>query len=295
MLSVTHVSEYQYAFPVLLHDHRLMVRPRDSHDLRLLSAELVTSPAPQQTRWYHDVFGNSIGILKFDVETERLEISSKLLLETYAPVLESREIEPHAQAYPFSYTPDDQRDLGVLSDRQYEDPDNRMSEWVRDIFSSLVRGGGKIETLELLSGLNAAIGQQFTYQWRDTEGTQTPTETLNQGSGTCRDFALLYMETARQLGFAARFVTGYLVDSAVLADGSGVVGGGATHAWAQVYVPGLGWIEFDPTNKIVGSNQLIRVAVTRDPSQAIPIAGAFTGAANAFVGLTVNVTVANAA
>lgn len=294
MFSVTHVSKYQYASPVMLHDHRLMVRPRDSHDLRLLSAELVTSPPSKSIRWYHDVFGNSVAIVEFEVEANQLEITSKLLLETYAPSLEAPQIESHARAYPFSYSPDEQRDLGVLSSRQYEDPDSRMADWVRNAYASLVGGNGTIETLELLRGLNAAINQSFTYNRRDAEGTQTPTETIESGGGTCRDFALFFMEAARQLGFAARFVTGYLVDQNVLANGSAPVGGGATHAWAQVYVPGLGWVEFDPTNEIVGSNQLIRVAVTRDPSQAIPVAGSFTGPTGAMTGLHVDVIVANA-
>jgi transglutaminase-like putative cysteine protease len=295
MLSVTHVSEYRYASPVTLHDHRLMVRPRDSHDLRLISAELVTSPAPRQVRWYHDVFGNSVAVVEFDVEADRLEITSNLLLETFAPFVEAPQITDQARAYPFSYTPDDQRDLGGLRDRQYQDPDARMADWVRDGYSSFTSGGnGTIDTLELLSGLNELVGRSFSYERRDAEGTQTPTETIERGCGSCRDFALLYMEAARQLGFAARFVSGYLVDQAVLANGTAAVGGGATHAWAQVYVPGLGWVEFDPTNQIVGSNQLIRVAVTRDPSQAVPISGTFTGPAGAMLGLNVNVTVGNA-
>jgi transglutaminase-like putative cysteine protease len=295
MLSVAHITEYQYASPVTLHDHRLMVRPRDSHDLRLLSAELVTSPAPKQIRWMHDVFGNSVAIVAFDAQTDRLEITSRLLLETYAPVVESPQITDQARAYPFNYSPDEQRDLGTLCDRQYDDPDASMADWVRDVYSSLVGGGnGTIETLQLLSGLNEQVARTFTYERRDAEGTQTPTETIKRGSGSCRDFALLYMEAVRQLGFAARFVTGYLVDQTALADGASPVGGGATHAWAQVYVPGLGWVEFDPTNQIVGSNQLIRVAVTRDPAQAIPIAGSFTGPSGALSGLRVDVTVGTA-
>lgn len=292
MLTVTHLTEYSYATPVLLHDHRLMVRPRDSHDLRLISAELITSPPPKQLRWYHDVFGNSVAVVSFEVETNRLEITSRLELETYAPLIDAPVIAPHARAYPFRYTPDEQRDLGVLADRQFDDPDSRMADWVRDRFAALVGGDGSIDTLDLLTGLNASIGQSISYRRRDDEGTQPPAETLALGSGSCRDFALLFIEAARQLGLASRFVTGYLVERAILADEAQHRGGGATHAWAQVYVPGLGWVEFDPTNEIVGSDQLIRVAVTRDPSQAVPIAGSFTGPGNAMTGLRVDVTVA---
>lgn len=294
MLIVDHVTTYRYASPVTLNDHRLMVRPRDSHDLRLISATLETSPTAQQIRWYHDVFGNSIAMARFEVEAEVLEIRSHLEIETFAPWIEALEVAPHARAYPFNYSKDEQTDLRNLIERGYDDPDARMADWVRDSYSALRQqygGDGAIEVLALLKGLNALINEQFGYEAREAEGTQTPTETLERASGTCRDFALLFIEAARQLGFAARFVTGYLVDNAILADGTAAVGGGATHAWAQVYVPGLGWVEFDPTNRIVGSNQLIRVAVTRHPAQAIPVAGTFTGAADAFLDLSVNVTV----
>lgn len=297
MLSVIHTTAYDYSSPVTLHDHRMMIRPRDSHDLRLLSAELSTRPAPRQLRWYHDVFGNSVLVASFDGQTSQLQITSRLLLETYAPVVEAPQIAAYARAYPFSYTPEDQRDLGSLGDRQYADPDSRMADWVRDAYASIVSAGsGRIDTLDLLRGLNTLIGKTIVYQPRDIEGTQTPTETLALGSGSCRDFALLFMEAARQLGLAARFVTGYLVDSLTLdAGGMAPRGGGATHAWAQVFVPGLGWVEFDPTNEIVGSNQLIRVAVTRDPSQAVPIAGSYTGPAGALAAMRVDVSVSVAA
>jgi transglutaminase-like putative cysteine protease len=280
----------------MLHDHRMMIRPRDSHDLRLLSANLSTRPAPRQLRWYHDVFGNSVAVASFDVKTDHLQITSRLSLETYAPLIEAPQIAAHARAYPFRYTPEEQRDLGSLGDRQYADPDSRMADWVRDAYASILVGGsGRIETLDLLCGLNTVIGKTIAYQPRHVEGTQTPSETLALGSGSCRDFALLFMEAARQLGLAARFVSGYLVDGMALDEGGPAPrGGGATHAWAQVYVPGLGWVEFDPTNEIVGSNQLIRVAVTRDPSQAVPIAGSYTGPAGAVTGMSVNVTVSRA-
>ena len=293
MLSVIHTTEYDYASPVMLHDHRMMIRPRDSHDLRLLSAELSTQPVPKQLRWYHDVFGNSVVVVSFDVETDHLQITSRLLLKTYAPFVEAPQIAAHARAYPFSYTPEEQRDLGSLGDRQYADPDSRMADWVRDAYASIVAGGsGRIATLDLLCGLNTRIGKTIAYRPRDTEGTQSPSETLALGSGSCRDFALLFMEAARQLGLAARFVTGYLVDAMALDEGGlAPRGGGTTHAWAQVYVPGLGWVEFDPTNEIVGSNQLIRVAVTRDPSQAVPIAGSYTGPTGALTAMRVDVSV----
>jgi transglutaminase-like putative cysteine protease len=99
------------------------------------------------------------------------------------------------------------------------------------------------------------------------------------------------MEAARALGLAARFISGYLYSPAT--DNGGNVGGGATHAWVQIYLPGAGWMEFDPTNGIVGNRDLIRVAVVRDPAQAIPISGSWTGTPSDYLGMTVDVTISS--
>jgi transglutaminase-like putative cysteine protease len=99
------------------------------------------------------------------------------------------------------------------------------------------------------------------------------------------------MEAVRSLGLAARFVSGYLCNRLPAGGGSELVGGGETHAWVQVYLPGAGWVEFDPTNGLVGGNDLIRVAVTRDPSQALPLSGTFAGAPGDFLGMSVAVEV----
>jgi transglutaminase-like putative cysteine protease len=123
------------------------------------------------------------------------------------------------------------------------------------------------------------------------DGVQTPAQTLTLGSGTCRDYALLMMETVRSLGVAARFVSGYLYDAALDGAAPGMVGAGYTHAWVQVYLPGSGWVEFDPTNGLVGGPNLIRVAVARDPTQAIPVQGSYTGAAGDFLDMNVEVIV----
>jgi transglutaminase-like putative cysteine protease len=136
----------------------------------------------------------------------------------------------------------------------------------------------------MLIAMTKAVQASFVYQRRTEEGTQSPVETLEKASGTCRDFALFMMEAARSLGFAARFVTGYLYDTSAR-------GGDETHAWVQIYLPGAGWVEFDPTNGIAGGTNLIRVAVTRDPSQAVPLAGSFTGAPGDYLGMTVDVAI----
>jgi transglutaminase-like putative cysteine protease len=151
-----------------------------------------------------------------------------------------------------------------------------------------------IDTLQLLSAMNATIRRDFAYATRETEGTQSPLETLESRSGTCRDFALLLIEAVRCLGFGARFVTGYLYDPMLDgADGDSVQGAGATHAWADIYLPGAGWVEYDPTNGLIAGENLIRVAVARDPSQAVPVTGSFVGDAASYLGMEVEVTVSS--
>ncbi len=145
------------------------------------------------------------------------------------------------------------------------------------------------ETGRLLMTMCYTIHESFVYARRYEHGTQTPTETLQFRRGTCRDFALLMIEAARSLGLAARFVTGYIYVPD--RDGSSTLGGGSTHAWCQIYLPEAGWVEFDPTNGIVGNRDLIRVGVARDPRQAVPLWGSYDGTASDFAGMTVQVKV----
>jgi transglutaminase-like putative cysteine protease len=179
-------------------------------------------------------------------------------------------------------------DLGRTVERHYPDPEHKIDAWARRI----VAAQPEADTMAILMAMAQSIKAEFDYNPRDEMGTQDPLVTLEGGTGTCRDFALFLMEAARSLGFAARFVSGYLYDDDRLGDAEdGVVGGGATHAWVQIYLPGAGWVEFDPTNALVGGRNLIRVAVARDPKQAIPLAGTFTGAPTDYLGMTVAVTI----
>jgi transglutaminase-like putative cysteine protease len=232
----------------------------------------------------HDVFGNSVALVAFAEPAAELVIASTLLIERYALVRPDFPIDPSAESYPFVYSPNDRSDLGRLLERHYPDPRGIVDEWARRFLL-----GPPDYTFNLLSTMNAAIRSDFAYRAREEEGTQTPMETIETKSGTCRDYALLFIEAARSLGFGARFVSGYLYDPA-LDGGDSVQGAGATHAWAEVYLPGAGWVEFDPTNGLVAGENLIRVAVTRDPSQAVPIGGSFYGEAE-YLGMEVEVTV----
>jgi transglutaminase-like putative cysteine protease len=283
-LMVRHATTYRYDEEVTFGPHRLMIRPRDSHDLRLVSGTLGLTPGGT-VRWLHDVFGNSVTIVEFTKSAKVLEIVSTLSLERFGFERPAFSLDRGATTYPFIYSTDDRTDLGRLLEQHYPDPKDMVSTWARQF----VRRKG-IDTLELLSAMNAAIKANFAYRRRDDEGTQPPVETLERQSGSCRDFALLLIEAVRWLGFGARFVTGYLYDPS--ADGGeGVQGAGATHAWADIYLPGAGWVEYDPTNGLIAAESLIRVAVTRDPSQAVPISGSFVGTPSSYLGMSVEVTV----
>jgi len=283
LLTVRHATTYRYSAPVAFGQHRLMLRPRDSHDLRLVGAELTLSPGGTM-RWVHDVFGNSVALVDFTAPAAELSIVSTLAIERYALARLDFPIAPEAESYPFMHSADDRSDLGRLRERHYPDARGVVDEWARQFILET-----PTNTFNLLATMNAAIRGSFEYRARDEEGTQAPLETIERKSGTCRDYALLFIEAARALGFGARFVTGYLYDPA-LDGGEAVQGAGATHAWAEIYLPGAGWVEFDPTNGLIAGENLIRVAVTRDPSQAVPIGGTFSGEGQ-YRGMEVEVTV----
>ncbi len=284
-LEIVHHTRYEYSAPVTLGDHRLMFRPRDSHDLRLLHTGLAIEP-PAAVRWIHDPFGNSIAIASFEGTTELLELTSTIRLEHFALPLELPPIEGYARTLPFSYLAEEAPDLARYVERHYPDPDAMVSTWTRQF----LEGEGGAETFATLTRMCKGIQDGLTYAMRFEPGTQPPAVTLETGGGTCRDYALLMMEGARALGLAARFVTGYLYDPALdAADGS--ASSAYPHAWMEVYLPGAGWVEFDPTNGIIGTERLIRVAVGRDPDQAMPIKGTFAGPPDVAVKAMVEVKV----
>jgi transglutaminase-like putative cysteine protease len=264
-----------------------MFRPRDSHDLRLLGTALKIRPAAAGVRWLHDVFGNSIAIASFAAEAEELFFESQFRAEHYPLPPQEIVLEPYAARYPFSYSAEEMPDLGRTVERHYPDPEHAVDLWARRFVES-----GDGDTLGILMAMTKAIKERFAYNRRPELGTQEPTKTLALGAGTCRDYALLMMEAARCLGFASRFVSGYIYDERLIGEGEGaVIGGGETHAWVQIYLPGAGWVEYDPTNALIGGRNLIRVAVARDPSQAIPLAGTFTGPPGSDRGMSVEVRV----
>jgi len=282
ILDVHHRTTYRYDRSVGFGPHRWMFRPRDSQEQRLISSERRISPEPSSVIWQHDVFGNQIAVVQFDSDAQELTFESEISVEhspelglTYTP-------EDDARIWPFEYPASESIDLAPYQHVHY--PDQSVAQWVRSIAPSY---GAR--TAEVLTRVNSAISETVAYTRRSNPGTQRPSVTLSDRRGTCRDFALLMMEAARMLGFAARFVSGYLY--APSRDSAEARGGGASHAWVQIFLPGSGWVEFDPTNGIVGSRDLIRVGVARDPSQAMPLRGSFIGPRGSYLGMDVDVSV----
>lgn len=282
-IQICHSTVYHYRDAVSLNPHRLMLRPRESRELQLVSHTLKVSPDATIT-WAHDVAGNSVATASFSGKTNTLCIESEIELELSGNPWPIFNISASALTFPFFYSSDDRADLGALAIQQYLDPMGRVQQWAR----SFVRGAAP-DTLELLKAISHGVSEALQYEVRESEGTQTPNESLDRGRGSCRDFAVLFAEAVRSLDMGARIVSGYLYDPQSTATGSS--GAGSTHAWAEVYVPGAGWINFDPTNRSIGGFNLVPVAVARDIKQLMPVSGSYLGAADAFSGMEVDVRV----
>ena len=286
ILTVRHVTTYRYRQPVSFGEHRILFRPRDSHDQRLIEARLDITPKPSRVRWVHDVFGNSIAIARFNSRAAELRFECFINVDHTPDEGLEYELAEHARTLPFSYGAEEMPDLLRAIERARPDPKHEVDRWAREF----LRPDGPTGTLDLLAEMTGRIHHDFAYVTRHERGVQDPARTLHLGSGSCRDLALLMMESVRSLGFAAMFVSGYL-NTHNRAGGPRRLGGGATHAWIRVYLPGSGWVEYDPTNGIVGNRDLIRVAVARDPSQAVPLSGTWTGFPADDLDMTVDVLV----
>ncbi|MET0314625.1 MAG: transglutaminase family protein [Hansschlegelia sp.] len=282
-LTIRHRTAYRYRRPVSLQAHRLVLRPRESRALKLVGMELTITPAAS-LGWSHDVFGNAVATATFQEPSDSLVIESIAEIELDAPAWPVFAIAASAILYPFPYADDERTDLGSLTLNQYLDPQGRLRAWARGFVLS-----DPTDTLSLLKDVNHGVWGRIAYEIREDEGVQSPLETLDRGRGSCRDFATLFAETARSLGFGSRVVSGYLHDPQ--RDLTGSAGPGSTHAWAEVYLPGAGWITFDPTNRSVGGANLIPVAVARDIRQVMPVSGSFVAANDSFEDMAVEVSV----
>jgi transglutaminase-like putative cysteine protease len=286
---ITHTTTYRYAKPVTFGEHRVMFRPRDSHDLRVLATDLEVSPEAQ-VRLIQDPYSNSVALVQPQGEATELRIVCSFTIEHAHSNNLELPLSPSAEFFPFAYSVEERFDLEHYLRPHYDDPEGKLTAWARQF----IRTDGPTGTRDLLVHMNQHIRDNLTYAARDEEGTQTPLQTLEKNAGSCRDFALLMMEAARRLGVATRFVTGYLYDPSLDENAEAdpnIVGAGSTHAWLQAYLPGAGWVPFDPTNNLLGGYHLVRVGVVRDPKQAAPISGSWFGEPSAYLGMTVDVRV----
>lgn len=283
---ITHVTTYRYAKPVSFGVHRAMFLPRRGATARLLSWSARTSPR-SKIHWISDAGSNAVTVMEFSEPADELLLTFRVRgIYFGVKALEAFPLEKRADEIPVQYTPDEWTDLSGYLRPHADDPDGSLAAWTKSFVA-----GDQDQTADVLRRMLGTFRGAFTYRSRVAEGTQSPGETLRSRSGTCRDFAWLMIEALRRLGFASRFVSGYLYDDALDGGAVGMVGSGATHAWLQVFLPGAGWMDYDPTNQINSGFDLIPVAVARHPGQAIPLTGSWSGDAGDYLGMSVTVAV----
>jgi len=277
-LRIQHLTEYFFPTQVTLNQHRLLLRPREGHDVRIESSKLQITPT-YNIKWQRDVFDNSLAIVNFIGLSNKLVIASEVVIQHYEQAPFNSLLEDYAVIYPFTYAQSEQVDLAAFQQPIFFNDQHIINNWLQQI------GLNGMETFSLLVKLNQAINRQFRYQMREEAGVQSPAQTINQGGGSCRDYATLFIEACRWLGLASRFVSGYLHAPATEA------GNATTHAWVEIYLPGTGWKGFDPTTGEVTGNRHIAVAVARDPETVPPISGSFIGPGLITPAMLVNVQV----
>lgn len=277
---ILHRTYYNFVSPVLLGPHTLLLRPREGHELRIESARLQTAPAAS-LRWHRDVEDNAVAIATFDTAASQLMLESDIVVQQHNHGPLDFVLAEYAVSHPFVYTPEDAAVLAPY--RELATPPSErppLTEWVNRLWQP----GQPIQTYALLLRLAAHIQQTLSYRLREEPGVQTATATLAHGTGSCRDYAFLFMEAARTLGLAARFVSGYLSSP------PSTVNYGATHAWAEIFLPGAGWKGFDPTLGLIVSADHIPIAVAKSPESVPPVAGTFKGPPGATLDVGVWVT-----
>jgi len=265
-IRIQHSTAYQYGEPVTLLPHKLMIRPRVGHDIQLVNSSLVITPT-NVVKWHRDIYGNSVAMVTFREPSTELSIVSDVVVSHYESDPLDFLVDKKALMFPFYFDPSERLDLIPYQTLCFPSDSETIAQWLEQFW----RPGQMIETYVLLDNINKEIVQNFAYQMREEPGVQRPAETLEKRSGSCRDFATLFIDACRYFGLAARFVSGYLHCPDT------VDGHGSTHAWAEVYLPGAGWKGFDNTSGIVVGQDHIAAAVTRHPEDAPPISGSYSG------------------
>ena len=279
-LRIKHLTEYQFAARVSLLPHRLLLRPREGHDVRIASSRLDIFPAAV-IRWHRDPFDNSVAVASFLGTTDRLTIASEVTIEHYEEAPLDFLVADYAVNYPFVYSADERVDLSPFQSPVYVNDQSTLRAW----FERLGIGRGTMETYVLLDRMSKTMARELKYVIREEPGVQSPAETLASGNASCRDYATLFMEACRLLGLASRFVSGY-VHAPETEEGNA-----NTHAWAEVYLPGPGWKGFDPSTGEVTGARHIPVAVARHPETVPPVTGSVLGPGGSPPSLLVDVRV----
>lgn len=277
-IRILHNTEYHYSEPVQFGPHRILMRPREGHDVLIVAGRVEIEPKAE-VRWLRDIEGNSVAVLTFAEPGSKLRVYSEVDVDLSDDNPIECLISPDAKLFPFQYPPDEQIELMPYRLPSYPYDGPALHQWLAQLY----RPGDVMDTFELLNRLNTHIYESLQYNARYDPGVQLPHVTLERGSGSCRDYAVLMMEAARYWGFGARFVTGYVQ----MAEGQH----GATHAWAEIYLPGAGWRGFDPTNNKLATAEHISVAVAREQEKAAPLSGSWSGPAGAFQRMDVSVQV----
>jgi transglutaminase-like putative cysteine protease len=280
ILTIRHVTTYHYRRPVSFGEHQMMLLPRDEGDQKVIESDLKITPKPSQLTWTQDEFGNHLAIAAFADRASELRFASTIRVDHVPVAFRAADIEDFARTHPFAYATHDRPGLASFIGQISAHPE--VDRWA----ASFLHEAGSTATSDLLVAMTQAIKRTFKHVVRHEKGTQDPIETLTLRRGSCRDLAVLMIAALRSLGIAARFVSGYLH----LPDDDDVTGGN-THAWVQAYVPGPGWIDCDPSSGTVGNQDLVRVAVVREPNEAIPLQGTWFGNASDHLAMRVAVKV----
>ncbi len=280
---IVHTTDYRFHRPVELGWHRLAFRPRDGHDMRVLATALDVTPGERQVDLIHDVYGNSVAMVLPESPSAQLRIESRFTVEHVGSQGFDLPAAVEAELIPPAYSSAERLALLPFLLPSFDDDGNRVRAWAQQFVPS--------DSAPLARPVIARMAQHMRdtlqYTRRDEEGVQTPQQTLQTSSGSCRDYATLMIDALRSLGIAARFVSGYVYSPGGAFDASA----GATHAWVQCFLPHCGWFPVDPTNNLIGGHELIRIAVARQASEVSPLSGEWFGAPGDFANMQVDVQV----
>lgn len=269
-VSLLHRTKYSYGRPVSVGTQTVRLRPAQQNRTRIDSFSLEVAPASRLVSWQKDPYGNATAQIILLEKTDTLELTVQVTahLEPYNPFDFS--LEPSAQSWPFAYRPVEFHNVGPYLERALMGPE--FSHFLGKVDRT------NVQTIDFLVHLNQLVYSTLAYETRLEEGVQTPEQTLSLNRGSCRDSAWLLVQLCRQLGLAARFVSGYLVELApaaqqVQGEANLIKDSMALHAWADVYVPGAGWVGLDATSGLFTAEGHIPLAWAPTPEGAAPIEG----------------------